>query len=111
MVHWISGPKWTSVGTWTDSFAPEVWYHVTGVVDRGAGKEFVYVNGQMKGTESIPKGVAAVDFGQEKWWVGKTKVGEAPAYFAKGLVSDVRIYNRALDAAEVAALFESKPNR
>jgi hypothetical protein len=52
-----------------------------------------------------------MDCGAEKWWVGKTKIGEAPAYFAKGAMSDVRFYNRALDAGEVAALFESKPKK
>jgi hypothetical protein len=111
MVHWLAGPKWTSVGSWTESFAPEVWYHVTGVVDRSAGKEFIYVNGQVKGTENIPKGATAVAFGEEKWWVGKTKNGEAPVYFARASVSDVRLFSRALDAAEVAALFESKAGR
>jgi len=111
LVHWLSGSKWTSAGTWTESFAPDVWYHVTGVVDRDAGKESVYVNGQVKGTETIPKGAGGMDCGMEKWWVGKTKLGDVPAYFAKGSVCDIRFCNRALDAAEVAALFESKPNR
>jgi hypothetical protein len=108
LIHYLAGAKWTSTGTWSDTFAPGAWYHVAAVVDRPAGMLSIYVNGQVRGKEQIEKGAAAEQYHQEKWTAGKVKHHVDPGYCTKGALCDLRLDQRALDAKEVEALVSSK---
>lgn len=82
---------------------PEVrhWYHVVGTFDRGTMR--IYVNGELEGEEKGPQQLVSqpgfplfigVHRGPGSWpW--------------DGLIDEVRIYNRALSAEEVAARFKA----
>jgi hypothetical protein len=76
-----------------------VWYHVVGVHDRTNGALRLYVNGNMEATVAISSGWAA----QGNVIVGAGKWGSRSDYF-NGTIDEVRIYNKALNAAEVANL-------
>ena len=113
MEHWLAGekpeePKWTGAGTWEDTFEPGAWYHVVGVVDRAAGEVKLYVNGELKNTgENFGANAKAKDYGKTTWKIGMAAPGsEKWAWPAKGAVSDVRFYKKALTDAEIEALYK-----
>ena len=76
-----------------------VWKHVTGTYDGTSYK--IYVNGVLEGTDTVVTGAlwdssSAISIG--KW------AGGFSDYFP-GRMNDIRIYNRALSATEVASLY------
>jgi hypothetical protein len=82
--------------------------HLAGVVDHEAGEIRVYVDGRRDGRGSFAKGAAARDFGGRPWLVGiALPGGKEYRYAAKGILDDVRIYERALTDDEVKALFSA----
>ncbi|HUR39437.1 MAG TPA: LamG domain-containing protein [Planctomycetota bacterium] len=113
MEHWLAPaaggeePVWAGAGTWEDSNDAGKWYHVAGVVDRKAGSTKLYVNGELKNSADWEAGKAARDPGKQPWRVGIGSPGaEKWSWPAKGLIDDVRLYNKALAEAEVAALYK-----
>ncbi len=87
-----------AAATSASPFAPGQFHHVTGVVDRAAGMTSLYVNGKLEGSLAWPSGTAAKEFGQASWKIGP----------AQGVVDDVRLYTRALSAADVRTLASAK---
>jgi len=80
------------------------WEHVAGVYDPGDKTMRLYINGQLIKTpettniSSINK-VPGIEF-----FIGNDASGKNPW---KGLISDVRVYNRSLTANEIAGLYGS----
>lgn len=111
MIHWLAGGKWTSAGSWTEAFGPGAWHHVVGVVDRAAGENRIYVNGVQKGQESWPKDSPSQDFWSEHWKIGMVNFDKKDQYLARGSFSDLRFYDRTVNAAEVGALFAAGPGQ
>jgi hypothetical protein len=81
---------------------PNNWYHIVGVLDRDNDTGIIYVNGieQARSTQMItdPPSCDA-----------PTKIGcrnNTGDYAFTGLIDDVRIYNYALNANEVAGLYD-----
>jgi len=76
---------------------PGIWYHVVGVFDGGTHR--LYVNGEL------------CDSVEHRFWthaeqplhIGRKGTPE-PHFFFKGELDDVRLYDRALGAAEITAL-------
>jgi hypothetical protein len=84
------------------------YYHVAGVVDREVGEVRVYVDGKRDASKAFAKGAAGRDFGSEPWRIGMAKPNAKEyRYAAKGVIDDVRIYDRALTDDEVKALFSA----
>ena len=114
MTHWIAGEKpeepiWTGTGSWDEESEPGRWYHVAGVVDRPAGKVTIYVNGESKNSAEFLLNAPAKKYDKETWKIGIGRPGaDQWGWPAKGSVDDVRIYGRALGAADVKALYEGK---
>jgi hypothetical protein len=88
------------------------WTHVAGVIDSAAGKMTIYVDGKAAGTADVPKGKpidlaeAPVVIGQgpkmaTAWPVGKT-FGKF-RYSVEGMIDEVRVFDTALSAQQVAA--------
>jgi prepilin-type N-terminal cleavage/methylation domain-containing protein len=73
------------------------WRHITVTWD--GANVIHYLNGAENGTSSL---VTAPEVSGVKTWIGRVE-GLATPYF-DGLIDDVRIYDRALSAEEVAAL-------
>ncbi len=83
--------------------APGVWYHVAGVYSLGQSIR-TYINGKLDREKVIGDILGASDgvfrIGRESW---------TASYFFLGRMDDVRLYNRALTAEEVAALVQGDP--
>jgi phosphatidylglycerophosphate synthase len=79
------------------------WYHVTGVHDAEARQVRVYVDGRLEGQAAAPNGSFAnsgpLAFGYSKYSGARYDGTDAR-------LDDVRVYNRALTSAEVAAVFQ-----
>jgi hypothetical protein len=96
------GQGWKQVLS-SSAVAAGQWYLVTSTWDGSVFK--IYVNGELKGTNSsVPAGLidycpgGTLRFGI--WW------SQDPGPF-QGVMDDVRIYNRALSAAEIWQLYQS----
>jgi hypothetical protein len=74
------------------------WYYLTGVHSNGV--LFIYVNGvlqaQVSSNNSLP--------GSPSSYIGSRN---GSGFFINGLIDDVRIYNRALSAAEIQAIYNA----
>lgn len=109
MDHWLKGEggeEDTQASPESENaFEAGAFHHVVGVVDRTAGKTFIYVNGKLEGTTEWKAGAAARDYGEATWKIGIAEPGaEEWGWSAKGVIDDVRLYRRALTADEVKAL-------
>jgi hypothetical protein len=114
MTHWLATdkplePTWVGAGAWDQDYEPGEWYHLVGVVDRGAGTVKLYLNGDEKGSADFPANAPTRKYEKVTWKIGIASPG-APSYAwpAKGLIDDARIYSKALSAAEVKGLYEGK---
>jgi RNA polymerase sigma factor (sigma-70 family) len=114
MAHWLAGekpdePVWTGIGAWDEDYEPGHWYHVVGTVDRAGGKVAFYLNGEPIKTLEFTPNAASKKYDKETWKVGIGRPGAQNwSWPAKGSIDDVRIYGRALTAADVKTLYEGK---
>ena len=76
------------------------WTHFMVVFDRAAGNHYTYVNGALVNTDPISGTFGSVS-NTTSASIGASSSGNNPFL---GQIDDMRIYNRALTAAEVAAL-------
>jgi len=79
------------------------WYHVVGVRDINVGKLSIYVDGQLAGSLGV---LGNADKSTGTFAVGRGKFGGKPVDFLDGAVDDTRVFDRALSASEVAALYQ-----
>ena len=79
--------------------ATGVWYHVAGV--RGSNSLQLYVNGQMESQTNIS---FAQDYGSSPLCFGSSGYPSWDRKFA-GALDEVSLYNRALSASEIAAVY------
>ncbi|MGH8047581.1 MAG: LamG-like jellyroll fold domain-containing protein, partial [Chthoniobacterales bacterium] len=90
------GPGSDVVGT---NALISTWTHLTAVQDGASNTRKLYVNGVLAGS-----GTAQAGNGTGVFWVGQSPgVGQSIESFA-GEVDEVRLYNRALSAAEIPSL-------
>ncbi len=88
-----------------NTFSPGDFYHVAGVIDRSAGTQSLYVNGQLEDTINFTPGAAAREYGTESWKIGVANpYNPTWGWQADGVIDDVRIYDRALSAQEISEI-------
>jgi hypothetical protein len=82
------------------------WHHVVGTLLKSdSGYIYsIYVDGKLDNTESGPVGLAAAS-SRSPWTLG---AGSDGSYAYLGLMSDFRIYDRALSPSEVQAIYEER---
>ncbi len=79
------------------------WYHITGVYDSSVQKMYIYLNGVLDNTPLDITGYVianpsnSVQIGAEL----------SASYLFNGSIDDVRIYNRTVSVAEIAALYKT----
>jgi hypothetical protein len=100
MRHYLAGPAIKDASS-ASTYPANTWHHVAGVVSKAGGTVTLYVNGAVAGTRTFVADSAALDYGTTRFRIGKGSSDWA----ADGKVDQVRIYNRALSAAEVSDLF------
>lgn len=103
MEHWIGSPlSWVGASS-AESYPPDRFYHVAGVVSRTNGTVQLYVDGVLVGTSAFTPGTAALELGSSQWRIGVSGPGATEwGHAADAVVDDARIYNRALSAEELA---------
>ncbi|WP_235491699.1 LamG-like jellyroll fold domain-containing protein [Leifsonia sp. Root112D2] len=82
------------------------WYHMVGVRDLGASTLKIYVDGKLSGSVSV---LGNGDTGTGSLVVGRGKFGGNPVDYLAGTVDGARVFDRALSADEVAALYAAGP--
>ncbi len=93
-------PGPTATASMTDKPALNTWYHLAGVYDAAAQTITLYVNGVKQ--ETVPYTHAFKVSGPTA--IGRGFFNGAPADFVHGAIDDVRFYQSALPAADIAAL-------
>jgi hypothetical protein len=85
------------------SSTPQIgrWYHLVGVFDTNATTMTLYVNG----VQQAQSGTCSLPTGTGEFWIGRDR-GTSLGYW-DGTIDEVRVYNRALSASEVAKLYQS----
>ncbi len=85
------------------------WVHVAATYDRGAGQMRLYYDGELVASRTASGLIGTTN---NNLCIGTKKLTPAPSGYNdnfSGRIDDVRIYNRALTQAEIAALVGSRP--
>ncbi|MFB6343695.1 LamG-like jellyroll fold domain-containing protein [Saccharicrinis sp. FJH62] len=91
---------WPAVGR-TEVMNTYQWYHLTVTIDGNVGK--LYLNGQIGNTNNnMATTPATMNQTPTELWIARSHWGGDP--YLQGMLSDFRIYNRALTEDEVLAL-------
>ncbi|MER6515043.1 LamG-like jellyroll fold domain-containing protein [Nonomuraea sp. NPDC001636] len=77
------------------------WTHLVGVYDAAAGKIRLYVDGVLNAETAFTSNWDATSNVQ----LGRTKADGTLSNYLKGTIDEVRLYQKALTAAEIAALY------
>ena len=78
------------------------WYHIVAVAD--GERIYLYLNGELKGSRVITDYIKnTLTPNDAPVIIGRRTVGAGPSF--NGLIDEVRIYNRALKAAEIQKLY------
>ncbi|MCY3020433.1 MAG: glycosyl hydrolase family 28 protein [Planctomycetota bacterium] len=107
--HWLAGDKGGGAAT-AGAYPPGQFHHVAGVVDKAKGEARIYVNGKLEGSSSFDANAQARPYGDEPWRIGAANPStrDNHAWPAKGIIDDVRIYNRVLSDEEIRNLAGTK---
>jgi len=98
-IHYFDGSEQRSITN--ISYSPNQWYHIvfSGLVDGGMK---AYLNGVVQPTTSgFTNGLTTNALNLN---IGRYSLG---SYYFDGLIDEVRIYNRALSDAEIAAIYNA----
>ncbi len=83
------------------------WEHVVGIYDPGKPSLSLYINGELK--ESKTTNISSIDRVPDiEFFIG-TDASKKNVW--EGLISDVRVYNRALTSKEISGLYGNYSNR
>ena len=100
---------WTGGGGWKTVQGPAVnlgeWDHLSGVY--AGGNQKFYVNGELVGERN--DAAVSVNTVQEFLIGAGANETENHNFRFKGMIDEVRVYNRALNADEIASVMESNP--
>ncbi len=90
----------------TTAFTPStgVWYHVALTFDDAANDIRLYVDGQLALSAAE---LASIAYDTHPLTIGAEYENESLAYFFNGSIDEVSVYNRALSAAEVLAIYDA----
>lgn len=101
----IAGGQWTSPAS---SVGVGAWFHVVAIYDNGstANDAAFFINGASSASSELtaPVGTNTSDAANDLWM--GDRVGTDRAF--DGRMEDVRIYNRALSAAEIETIYASR---
>jgi parallel beta-helix repeat protein len=83
-----------------DALTPDEWHLVVGTFDGSIAR--LYVDGELKESENY---TGLIDYGTSKDLVIGQRSPYSPDQFFKGLIDEVRIYNRGLTQSEISNLY------
>ena len=107
----INGRQGAEAEAWVSSphsrFQPGAWYLVVGTYD--GGEAHLYLNGQLVASSTAQQGPIRYPI-RAAYHLGGYKDGEVQSR-VEGMLNEVRVYERALTAAEVQQLYAEKQSR
>ena len=90
----------------TEDAVENTWFHLVGVYKRGSYQR-LYVNGELGAAEKYASDLTLADISADpQCRIGSNHASSLP--MDEGLIDELRMYNRALSAGEVAALYEAQ---
>jgi hypothetical protein len=104
--HYFEGGGWGGTGAWTCECPPGTWHHVAGVVDKAAMRTRIYVDGRRITDDPWKAGSRPIDSGNEPWKIGMGSLEGDRTWSMKGSIDEVRIFNKALEDADVERLYK-----
>jgi serine/threonine-protein kinase len=106
--HFTEGWKWGGTGTWTSSYPPGEWHHVAGVLEKPTCMARIYIDGACQKEERWTPGGPEVPSNRGTWKIGANAQDDPLCqWFARGMIAEVRIYNRALRNPEIESLYRA----
>lgn len=91
--------------SWNHDMSPDHWYHIVIVYSSDTGSAEAYINNQSLGVVfGLPNSIAACD---ADFVLGMRQNTLPSSYYFDGAMDEVGIWNRALTADEVAALYNN----
>jgi predicted alpha-1,2-mannosidase len=99
-VYWVGATSYSATFNWDNIYNNNVWHHIATVYDANVGLS-IYIDGSLVASNTTNKG--ALGTTTKNFCLGASETG-TECY--KGLLDDVRVYNKALSVAEVQALAE-----
>ena len=79
------------------------WHHIVGTYDRRTAR--IYIDGKLDNTKVFG---GKLEHNDEHFWIGRRRPRPTRAF--KGIIDEVRVYNRALNDAEIKQNFAVKDN-
>lgn len=102
----LQGTGGTAFDTATPEPTANVWHHVAGVLDRSTDTAILYVDGVAMASQSA--NIGNIDTALNLGFGALTRQpGGTPVQFFNGLIDEVSIYDRALDAGEIKSIFDA----
>ncbi|MBN8216673.1 MAG: LamG domain-containing protein [Spirochaetes bacterium] len=81
------------------------WHHVVGVYDKDGAKIHLYVNGELKATAPM---TAAPRTYPPQLFIGTGSTGGKYSFGYRGIVDEVKVFDRALGAQEIKAAYDAQ---
>lgn len=112
--HWTSDfANFADPGTWSAGVAAaNTWVHVVGVWDGTANEGRIYLDGTLRDTRAPYNAATGGAALAGAWYLGIADPANGTAanrWQADGMIDDVRVYNFALNANQVAVLWNGVP--
>lgn len=106
-----TGDDWLTVWSNGDNLKKYEWNLVTATFDAGKGEMCLYLNGELIGSRSVPKDAEIAGAKRTTLVVGRNVEAErlTAGYLnvASGYIDEVKLYNAALTADEIAQYYQS----
>ena len=93
---WLGQSGWSTVRT-NQTFVEDKWYMMTATYDTSSSMGKIYIDGELRGSGSV----AYNNFSSNPISIGESYQNNCIAANMDGAVDEVKIYNRALSAAEI----------
>ena len=99
-----AGDSFNIVGNMGTDYADGNFHHIAGTWD--GTDQIIYVDGNLVFTQAY-SGTGPINATSEPVAIGRSQQSGAPGNFFDGLIDEVGLYNRALDAMEIQAIFDA----
>ena len=100
---WFVRTDTSSAVAHAENIQDNEWHHLAGTYDSATGKMYVYTDGVLSDSNDLS---GTINDSTSKLWIGADQGGDGIANEWKGLIDDVRIYNRALSANYINDIFQ-----
>ena len=98
-IDWWVGTNTSSATTHAGNIQDSTWHHLAGTYDSATGEMYVYTDGLLSDSADLTGSIKPCD---DELYIGADTTGITNEW--KGLIDEVRIYDRALSAFEIAEL-------